>query len=166
MIKRLLFLIIIYLAVGLQISIAAPIPGLAWDLDIVLLVLIVIATGVGRGEAIIWAAIAGLALDSFDAAAMGGHIVAKSTALFVLGIILDSMNLEQPTLLAATILLLSLIDHLIFRLFSPYATQFAWSFLRYDLPSSIITGLVGLLLLWIAMKLGIFVPRAVEEHNV
>lgn len=166
MTRRLLFLIALYFAIGLQISLAAPVLGLGWDIDIILLVLVIIASKTGRGEAVIWAALVGFALDAFDPSSMGGQIVAKSSAIFIFGIIVDAMNLEQPLLLAATVLLLTLIDRIIFRLFSPFITQFGWTFLRYDLPSAILTALVGLLFLWIAMRAGIFAPRASEEQGL
>lgn len=165
MIRRLIYLIILYLIIGFQISIAAPIPGFAWDIDLVLLFLVILTSRVGRGEAILWAALAGLALDSFDLPAMGGHIVAKSSAIFIMGLTLDSMNLEQPTLLAGIVFLLAIIERIIFRLFSPFATNFWWNFVRFDLPSAIITAVIGWIVLMVAIRTGIFKPRAIEEYS-
>lgn len=140
-------------------------PGFAWDIDLVLLFLVILSSRVGRGEAILWAAIAGLALDSFDLPSMGGQIVAKSSAILILGMILDSMNLEQPTLLAATVFLLALVDRLIFRLFSPFVANFGWNFLRYDLPSALLTAILGWIVLMVAIRIGLFKPRTAEEYN-
>ena len=124
MIRRLLYLLVLYFAIGLQLSLAAPIPGLGWDIDIVLIILVMIAARTGRGEAVIWAALTGLALDAFNPAAMGGQLVAKATAIFLLGVLIDAMNLEQPLLLGATIMLLTFLEHIIFRLFTPFLKQF------------------------------------------
>jgi len=165
MTKRLAFLLIIYFAVGFQVSLAAPIPGVSWDIDLVLLLLVILASRTGRGEAILWAALAGLALDAFDIPAMGGHIVAKSTSIFLLTIILDSMNLEQPTLLAATIFILALLDRVVFRLFSPFVANFGWNFLRFDMPSALLTAIFGWLVLMLAIRFKVFVPRTSEKYN-
>jgi len=163
MTRRLLYILLLYLAVGMQISLATPLPGLGWDIDIVLLFLVIIATKVGHGEAVIWAMFAGLALDVFDPSAMGGCIVAKSTAIFLFGVLSNALNLEQPTLLAVTIFVLTLIDRIIYRLFSPYSTQFGWAFLRFDLPSAAVTAIAGLIVLLIAIRMRVFTPRTVEE---
>jgi len=165
MIKRLIILAALYFVIGFQISLSAPIPGLAWDIDLVLIFLVILSAKVGRGEAILWAALAGLALDSFDIPAMGGQIVAKSSAIFLLGLIIDSMNMEQPALLAGTVFIMAILDRLIFRFFSPFAVNFGWNFLRFDLPSAIITALTGWILLMIAIRTGFFDPRATEDHH-
>lgn len=165
MTKRLVYPLILYIIIGMQISLASPIPGLSWDIDLVLLALVILSSRTGRGEAILWAALAGLALDCFDIPAMGGHIVAKSTAILILGLVHDSMNLEQPALLAATVFVLAIADRLIFRLFSPYGATFIWNFLRFDLPSALLTALVGWVILMLAIRLGIFRPRPQDDYN-
>jgi len=53
MTRRLLYILLLYLAVGMQISLATPLPGLGWDIDIVLLFLVIIATKVGHRKAVI-----------------------------------------------------------------------------------------------------------------
>ena len=152
--KRLLFLIALYLAVVIQISLGIPVASLGWDIDIVLLILVIILCSTGAGEAILWAALAGLALDAFDPAAMGGHLVAKSTAIFALTFIRGSMNLDQPPLLAAAIFILTILDRLIYRLFSPYLSRFGTTFLRFDLPSAVLTAIFGFILLWALSRAG------------
>jgi len=161
--KRLLFLIILYFAVILQVSIGIPVASLGWDIDIVLIVLILISAKTGRGESILWALIVGLALDSFDPAALGGHMVAKSTAIYVLSYLTIIMNLEQPIYLALAVFILTLIEHLIFRLFTPLINNYFWVLLRYDLPSVILTTIVGFIVLLVALKIGVYVPAVNKE---
>ena len=163
--KRVGILIGLYLAVGLQISIAAPIRSLPWDVDLVLLALVFIAGFSSRGEAVFWAMVAGLLLDVFDPASMGGHIIAKSSAVFLFCILNGSLNLYRPSLLAITFLLLSLVDRLVFRLFTPFIGNYGWALLRFDLPSAIATALVGFIFLWIAMGIGIFTPGTSPERD-
>jgi len=163
MIKRLIFIVFIYLVIGFQVSIASPIPTLGWDVDVVLILLVIIYSHTIRGEGIIWAIVAGLLLDAFVPEAMGGHIVAKATSIFIFSKFTDSLNLEQPLLLAMAIFLLAFVDRIIYRLFTPFTREFGWVLLRYDLPSAILTGIVGFLFLWLAMRIGLFEIRYSEE---
>lgn len=158
--RRFLFILILYFAIGIQISIAAPIPALGWDIDFVLIFLVIIASLSGRGEAVLWAIFAGFLLDIFDPSAMGGNIASKASAIYLFIILNDSMNLEQPALLGITIFILTFIDRLIFRLFSPFVGKFGWALLRFDLPSAILTAIISLVVLTILIRLGFFIPRA------
>jgi rod shape-determining protein MreD len=164
--KRIGILIALYLAIGLQISISAPIRSLPWDIDIVLLAIILIASFTSRGEGVFWALIAGVLLDAFDPSSMGGHIVAKSSAVFLFIILNSAMNLHQPSLLALALFLLSILDRLIFRLFTPFIGSYGFAFLHFDLPSAVLTTIVGFVVLWIVMRYGGFSHGHFPEKDV
>jgi rod shape-determining protein MreD len=164
MIKRILLFLALYAAIGLQISIGTPIPGLGWDADLVLLCLLLITSKTSPTEGIIWAAVIGLTLDAFDPSSMGGNIAAKTTAIFVFFKLNEAMNLDQPILLGAALLILSFLDRIIFRIFSPLAVNYGWTLIRFDIPSAIITALIGFGLLLLARRIGIFNTDSVAER--
>ncbi|HHS50618.1 MAG TPA: hypothetical protein ENN07_05830 [candidate division Zixibacteria bacterium] len=163
--KRLLIFIALYLLVGLQISISAPFGGLHWDFDLVLIFLIFVASSSSRSGSVLWAILAGLLLDVFDPVSFGGHMVAKSTVVFLFTIIDDSLNLSQPTLLGFVILVLALIDRVIFRLFTPFVQSFGMALVRWDLPSAVLTAILGFVLLWIALRAGLFLPGHIKDTD-
>lgn len=163
--KNLVMIIGLYLAVALQLSVAAPFGASQWGFDIILLLLIYYSSFSSRAGGILWALAGGILLDVFDPASMGGHLVAKTTAILLFGIADGSLNLSQPAILGAILLLLSILDRMIFRLFSPFISNYGWALLRVDLPSAVLTALLGFILLYAAMRFGFFLPGRMQDAD-
>ncbi|MCK5832837.1 hypothetical protein KAH81_04105 [bacterium] len=164
--KRIGLFFALYFAIGIQVSISTPFAQFPWDFDLAFIILVFATSLFSRSESLLWAMLGGFMLDIFDPVSLGGHILAKTTVVLIFGLIDDSLNLSRPLLLGIVLFILSFLDRIIFRLFTPFAIHYGLTLIRFDLPSAVLTALLGFILLWIAIKIGLFLPGHYKDSDI
>ncbi|MBN1755814.1 rod shape-determining protein MreD [bacterium] len=148
--KTFLLILMVFIAVILQLFFSEVGNIMGVELDLILIFLLLLTPRVKPITLLLWAAAAGLVLDSFQPFTLGAFIFSKTTLAFIIVNVYNNLDTRKSFNIAVLALITGFIERLLYYFFNSSGASFLYSLWRYIIPGSIYTAVICLVIhfLW------------------